>query len=83
MYVQNCVCFTNKILSFFYFCRYVALKGPKFAYYESKDVSRSMYSDQLVHFNANGNITKEERVAYCMSCRQLGNSYRHLVRSTL
>ena len=30
---------SNKILSFCYLCRYVALKGPKFAYYECKDVS--------------------------------------------
>ena len=43
---------SNKILSFrciTYFCRYVALKGPKFAYYECKDVSRNVYSDQ--HFS--------------------------------
>ena len=61
VYLELCV-YTNKILSFFYFCRYVALKGPKFAYYESKDVSRNMYSDQLVSILAQMAILRRKNV---------------------
>ena len=32
---------------------------------------------------ANGNIVKEERVAYCVAYRELENSYRLLVKSII
>ena len=61
------VCVYTKYL-FLLFCRYVALKGPKFAYYESKDVSRKMYSDQnLVTILARMAILPRRSVL-CIAC---------------